>query len=238
MEIQRVINFINELSKNNNKIWFDNNKKEYIAVKKIIEEFTLKLIEEISKFDNSIKYLTAQNCTYRINRDLRFSKDKIPYKTHIGIFICPRGKKSPYAGYYFHLEANYSNSSNFLGRNEIDSGVYCPDKKILNGIRTAIVNEPIKFIEAINKAIKTRGFYLSEYNSLKKVPNGFPKDTNYSNYLKLKNYCLTKPLSDEIIFSKDIIDITVDNFKQTFDFITFLNKSIEFTIKKEKEIYF
>ena len=100
MNIKLVIDFLNNLRNNNNKIWFTEHKQEYLEIKNYISEITEKLINEISKFDSSIQYLTIPECTYRINRDLRFTKDKSPYKTHIGIFISPHGKKSCHAGYY------------------------------------------------------------------------------------------------------------------------------------------
>ena len=99
-----VLDFINQLSLNNNKEWFDKNKSFYQEAKHCFETFTQQLIANIETFDPTIRGLQVKDCTYRIYRDLRFSKDKTPYKTHFGAYICPNGKKSGLGGYYFHLE--------------------------------------------------------------------------------------------------------------------------------------
>ncbi|MBQ6269872.1 MAG: DUF2461 domain-containing protein [Bacteroidetes bacterium] len=226
MNIKLVIDFLNNLRNNNNKIWFTEHKQEYLEIKNYISEITEKLINEISKFDSSIQYLTIPECTYRINRDLRFTKDKSPYKTHIGIFISPHGKKSCHAGYYFHIEED---NSCFLA-----SGAYSLENKILNEIRNAITAEPKKFISSLNKA---NDFVLFDTAKLKNVPNGFPINTNYSEYLKYKTYCLYKPLTKNIIYSKGLINYIVQSFEKTFEFNSFINEAIDFYISEEKIKY-
>ena len=104
MDASNIIRFLNELRANNNKNWFDANRKWYEDVKSDFFEFSKKLIIEVSKFDSRINNLDIKDCTYRINRDIRFSNDKSPYKTHFGTFICPKGKKSGFGGYYFHID--------------------------------------------------------------------------------------------------------------------------------------
>lgn len=105
--MKQVIEFLTDLSLNNNKEWFQAHKAEYQHAQNTFNQFTLKLIDAISAFDEDVaqSHLGLKDCTYRIYKDMRFSKEKVPYKTHFGAYINRGGKKSPYAGYYFHLEA-------------------------------------------------------------------------------------------------------------------------------------
>ena len=101
---QSTIQFLKNLAKNNNKIWFDGHRNDYLAAKNDYENFVSSLIKKIAVFDPDVKELQAKDCTFRINRDIRFSKDKTPYKVNMGASLNKGGKKSIYAGYYFHLE--------------------------------------------------------------------------------------------------------------------------------------
>lgn len=101
--MQDIITFLRELQANNHREWFMANKDRYATLQARFNGFVDELIYEISRFDETVTGLTAKDCTYRIYRDVRFSADKSPYKTHMGAFICPGGKKSGYSGYYFHI---------------------------------------------------------------------------------------------------------------------------------------
>lgn len=102
MDFKFIISFLNDLSKNNNREWFNKNKSRYLEVKNQFGEFVNSLIPEIAKFDDDVKYHTAKDCIFRIYNDTRFYKNKPPYKTNMGAFIAKRGKNSGNAGYYFH----------------------------------------------------------------------------------------------------------------------------------------
>src|ERR1700709_683437 len=103
-----TLKFLKDLKKNNNKPWFDTNRNKYEDAKKDFAEFIQSVIDKYGKKDNSIKELKAKDCTFRINRDIRFAKDKTPYKSNMGASINRGGKKSIYAGYYFHCEPGES----------------------------------------------------------------------------------------------------------------------------------
>ncbi len=113
--MKEIYSFLSELSQNNNREWFNANKDNYLKIRKTFEDFAQALIERIAQWDDDVaaSNLSVKDCTYRIYRDTRFSKNKDPYKTHMGIFICKGGKKSPYAGYYLHIEP--SGGNNFTG---------------------------------------------------------------------------------------------------------------------------
>ncbi len=117
MDLKPVINFLNELSTNNNKEWFDSNRKTYEVCRKGFTALVSSIIGGISKFDSDLNDVETKQCVFRINRDLRFSKDKTPYKTNFGALMGANGKKTEGTGFYIHL----SPEQNFAG-----SGVYMP----------------------------------------------------------------------------------------------------------------
>ena len=116
-----TLKFLKNLKKNNNKAWFDAHRKEYEAAKIDFENFIQSVLDKQSKNDRDLKELTAKKCMFRINRDVRFSKDKSPYKTNFGASMSKGGKKSGLAGYYFHLEPGKS----FLGGGLMDASAGC-----------------------------------------------------------------------------------------------------------------
>ncbi|MDQ6608300.1 MAG: DUF2461 domain-containing protein, partial [Bacteroidota bacterium] len=104
MLIPQTLKFLSQLKKNNNKPWFDLHRPQYEAARIDFGNFMQLVIDELQKSDTTVTGLTGKDCMFRINRDIRFSKDKTPYKTHFGASVKRGGKKSPFAGYYFHLE--------------------------------------------------------------------------------------------------------------------------------------
>ena len=126
MNPQHIIRFLTELAAHNHKTWFDANRGWYQEVKAEFSEFTEQLIQRVAAFDPRCQGLTVRDCTYRINRDIRFSTDKSPYKTHMGAYVCPQGKKSGMAGYYFHLQAP---DVDYLNGNLLAVGAYNTSKE-------------------------------------------------------------------------------------------------------------
>lgn len=227
--MEEIIEFLKKLSANNNREWFNAHKDEYLHCKSLFDSFTLELIEGIRHFDDSIGPLTVSDCTYRIYRDTRFSADKTPYKTHFGAFIVPDGKKSGYGGYYFHVgvESTYYQSTCFLA-----AGDYCCMPSTLKIMREDIVLDEGKELESVLKTAK--GFVLDNEQTLKRVPSGFPSDKPYSNWLKLKNYCLLKNVDTEYILAPDLLNRVLKDFKATMPFLKLLNRTIKFA--KEEAI--
>ena len=133
--MKEIITFLQELQHNNNREWFTANKARYVAAQTRFNSFVDELIGEICRFDDSVLGLTAKDCTYRIYRDVRFSADKSPYKTHMGAFICPGGKKSGYSGYYFHIGTG---GDGYPYGHMLATGDYCHDPKALQIIREDI----------------------------------------------------------------------------------------------------
>lgn len=227
--MEKVAEFLEKLNKNNNREWFENHKNEYRAALEIFNDFVTSLIGGISLFDESIRNITVKDCTYRIYRDVRFSKNKNPYKTHMGAFICPKGKSSGYSGYYFHIEAR---ESEYIGSNILSTGIYKPDPFILKSIREEIMLNGEKFNEAIEKA---KGFSMDQSESLKKVPSGFPSDSPDAHLLKLKNYFLVKPFDNNFLSDKNLLENTLNEFKKTKEFNDLLNRSVDYAFEQVRE---
>lgn len=220
--MEKVLSFLNQIKDNNNKAWLDAHKAEFLEAQQVFMAFVEKLIVGIGEFDESVKDLTPKDCTYRFNRDTRFSANKMPYKTHFGAFICPKGKNSGYSGYYFHIEPA---GSGYLGGHQLDTGVYCPEPNVLKSIREEIYFNGEAFDATVQAAT---GFGIEDSQALKKVPRGYPSDFKFAEYLKLKNPCLCKRLSNEFILSENLLQNTIEAFRLTYEFNSFLNKAIQY----------
>lgn len=225
--MKEIFEFLDGVLRNNNRPWFQEHKDLYVKAQDKINKMAEQLIEGVSKFDEACKGLAVKDCTYRIYRDIRFSPDKRPYKTHIGVFVCPRGKKSGLAGYYFHLEPQ---GADYIGGSGLHVGMYAPEKWMVKSIREDLLVDGKSFGDAIEKA---HNFKLNTANSLSKVPQGFPKDSPYAEYLKLKDYGMSQPITDEMLYSNHLIEWALDEFRTTYDFNSFLNRSAIFAMENE-----
>ncbi len=231
--MKQVIAFLNELYRNNDRTWFAAHKDEYLHdVKATVEHFAAGLIDGIASFDDAVRGLSVGDCTYRIYRDTRFSPDKRPYKQHIGIFICPGGKKSGHAGYYFHIEPRHSDPDTgaVSGGHFLFAGLHCPDSRILHSVREEILYNGALFEENIAKA---EGFTIPRENMLKRIPAGFPSDTPYADYLRLRDVCLERPLSDDELTAPDLLERAVAAFASTGDFCRQLNRAVAYALEED-----
>ena len=221
--MKEVIGFLEELEKNNNREWFNAHKDEYRAAQARFDDFAGQLIAGIATFDDSIKNLTVKDCTYRIYRDTRFSSDKRPYKTHLGAFICPEGKKSGYAGYYFQVGPE---EEGYDAGTMLASGHYCMEPQALRTLREDICNGDGDFEQTLRQA---PDFRLDDEGKLKRVPNGFPKDAACSEYLKYRTYCLVSSPGKAFAMADHLLERTVELFRTTYPFIEYINRAIAFT---------
>lgn len=220
-----IFRFLRDLSANNTTEWFHAHRSEYETAKNIFNEVALQIIAGVAKFDPSTVGLELKDCTYRINRDIRFSADKSPYKTHFGVYVCPGGKKSGNAGYYFHIAPG---EGTYPGGCMLAIGNYCYEKEVVKIVREDIESDGGKFDAMIKKA-ESLGFFLDRSDDLKKVPRGFSADGPYADYLRLKSYCLSKSISEDFVKQKDVVDRVLELFKANKDFNDYLNKVIAFS---------
>lgn len=216
--MQQILNYLKDLEQNNNREWFQGNKKRYTEMKERFENYVMLLIAKVQEIDPNVKINNPKECTFRIYRDVRFSNNKLPYKDHMGAHISNGGKKSIFAGYYFHL----SPSGSFAG-----GGVYHPQPKILKAIRTEIFENPKEFKTIINEPKFKKTFNKIYGERLKTAPQGYPKDWADIELLRPKSYALIHKLSEKEITSPNLF-ITLENiFRIQSNFNNYMNKIIE-----------
>lgn len=212
--------FLKQLTRNNNKPWFDANRKKYDEARKDFENFIQSLIDQFGKKDLSIASLTAKQCLFRINRDIRFSKDKTPYKKNFAASINKDGKKSVLAGYYFHLEPGNS----FIG-----GGIWMPMPAETQKIRQEIdyCYEEFKKIIASKKFMSIYpGLDMEDEIRLTNVPKGYTRDNPAAEFLKLKSWVAMAPLTDASLTSKELLKKSVDALTAIQPLINFLNRAV------------
>jgi uncharacterized protein (TIGR02453 family) len=213
-----TLEFLADLKKHNDRDWFIKNRPRYIEAKTNFEKFVQAVINEIIKFDPILRGLEVSSCTYRINRDIRFSNDKTIYKSHLGAFIVRGGKKNgdKYAGYYVHVEPG--NNSMIAG------GAYMPPMPWLTAIREKIDQEGKKFLEIINHRDFIKHFGKIEGEKLKSVPRGFQRDHPMIELLKLKSYLVVKMISDKEVVSNEYFEDLIRTSKAMKPLNDFLNE--------------
>lgn len=214
--MEAIFKFLNQLGKNNNKEWFDANRPHYQDLKQEYISIVDKIIQQSSAFDPMLKDVDASKAIFRINRDVRFSKNKAPYKTNFGASINPGGKKSMISGYYVHIEP---------GKSFLAAGTYMPEPPYLSAIRQEIdynLDEFKKIVSA--KDFKKEFTSLSIEDALKTVPKGYDKENPALEFLKLKHYIVVKDLTDIEVLSKDFIKNTAKSFKAALPLISFLRR--------------
>jgi uncharacterized protein (TIGR02453 family) len=215
-----TLDFLRELKKHNDKSWFDANRKRYETAKEDFTVFLQDIIDTHAKKDEGLTGLQAKSCLFRINRDIRFSKDKSPYKTNFGASVNRGGKKSVLAGYYFHLEPGEA----FVG-----GGVWMPQPPELAKVRQEIDYgfDDFKKIVASKKFKTVYGeMYKGDDMMLSRVPKGYEPDNPAAEYLKMKSYIAMRPVTDKELLSKDLKKITLEAFAALQPLMGFLNTAL------------
>lgn len=187
MITKNTLQFLKDLEQNNNRDWFQSHKAQYESAKNNFADFITVLINHIAMFDEELFGTLAAECTFRIFRDVRFAKNKAPYKSNFGAYMAPGGRKSMRPGYYIHLDP----AGSFIA-----GGAYCPEPPQLFKIRQSIATNTREFYKIIGNADFKRMFgEISPFDSpLVNVPKGFPKDHEAAEYLKYKSYIVSKKI--------------------------------------------
>ncbi|MEP6849971.1 MAG: DUF2461 domain-containing protein [Acidobacteriota bacterium] len=214
-----TLTFLKKLDKNNDREWFNVHKDQFIAAKENIAALTGNLIGQISKFDPEISGTLAEDCVFRIYRDVRFSKNKNPYKNNLGAYIAPGGRKSNLPGYYFHIQP---------GHCFIAAGLHMPESADLLKVRKAIDAQPKEFLKIVNaKGFKDR-FGEPHGEKLKLMPKGFPADHPLIEFLKMKSMTASREYkNDNIVLGQDYPKVLAADAKAIFPFITFLRQALK-----------
>ena len=214
---KQVLEFLRELKENNNREWFAENKPRYESARAQVLDFINYLIPELAKIDHSFAGLTASDCLFRIYRDVRFSKDKSPYKTNFGAYLVPGGKKSPRAGVYFQIAP---------GDCFLAGGSYSPPADILKKIRPEIYYNIAEFKNIIQAKDFVKNFGEIEGSKLVRPPVGFPADFKDIELLKFKDYIVYSKMEDELITSPNLANHIIQLTKAMKPFLDFLNRAI------------
>ena len=217
MITKEVFDFLSDLGEHNNKVWFDANKKRYESVRQQMLHFAGNWITMFEEDEPFVVGMDPKKCIFRINRDVRFSANKDPYKTNMGTYLCDGGKNSELGGYYLHIEPGKS----FYG-----GGIYMPSGPQLEKIRQEIdynLEEWISIVEG--KDFKGHFGELSRENALKKAPKGYEESHPAINYLKLKGFVASKSLDDEVILQPSFMQTLLSLSKSIQPMIHFLNRA-------------
>lgn len=215
MEFNALNGFLTELVTNNHKVWFDANRDRYMPLRTQFIAFVDDLIESAVAIDPSLAGLQGKNCIFRINRDVRFSANKNPYKTNFSAYLSKGGKKFPGAGYYFHFEPGAS----FLA-----AGIWMPEAELLKSIRQEIDYgwEPFT---AIMQAAEKHGLTF-EGEKLSRPPKGYEADNPAIEMLKSKSFVLTEPF-DMLAGELALKQLFLKRVEQLKPFVDFLNQACD-----------
>lgn len=215
-----TFDFLNKIKKNNNRDWFEKNKSLYLAAKDDVEKTVDVILAGVRGFDKRISAdLTAKKCMFRIYRDVRFSKDKRPYKTNLGASINPGGKTDMAPGYYMHIEP---------GRAFLAGGLWMPPAPELAKIRQEIDYNLADFKKILNdKNFKKTFGDLDQEDKLVTAPKGYPKDHEAIHILKLKSFVVVAELKEKDVMSKSFAKTATGVFKTMQPLIAFLQRAID-----------
>ncbi len=220
--MKKLLSFLRQLAKHNDREWFNAHKEEYLAVKKTADQLAQRFINVIASVDPEAGRLSVADCTYRIYRDTRFSPDKTPYKTHIGIFVNPPyGKKSNRCGYYLHLEP---------GNVFFCAGTVCLPSKTVTAIRQSIFDEIDEYRSIVENEDFRRLLPNLGMNPLKTAPKGIDKNWEFIEYVRPKDFvAASDPYPEQEVVKKDFIESLLPAVEQARRFNDFINYTIDHT---------
>jgi uncharacterized protein (TIGR02453 family) len=216
-----MVEFLTDLTANNNKEWMHANKKRYEEYKKDYHNFISSILMEMKSLDPNLADLEIKNCTFRINRDIRFSKDKQPYKTNIALWFSTDRNRKNAAGYYLHFQPQQS---------FVAGGLYNPDNDDLKKIRKEIEF----FYSDLNAILNTKEFKsnygeltVEEKNKLKRAPKGFDENHEAIEFLKLKSFTASKKIEDKEFLKDGFPKFIASKMIVLKPLIDFINRGIE-----------
>ncbi|BDU23454.1 DUF2461 domain-containing protein [Flavobacterium sp. GSB-24] len=221
MLTKESLQFLDDLKRNNNREWFQENKKRYEVFKKDYHQLVSDFLDVMKPLDPSLKFLEVKNCTFRINRDIRFSKDKSPYKSHLGVWMSAGAKGANRSGYYVHIEK---------GASFIAGGFYSPDAEDLKKVRKEIAF----FYDDLHEILNNKDFKkefgsldINENNSLKSMPRGYEKDHPAIEFLKLKSFTATQVYDISEVTQKDFVSKMSKKLIALKPLNEFINRALE-----------
>ncbi len=219
MDFNIIFKFLKELAKNNDRAWFEKNKPKYLQAKDHFDQFIAKLLHDLTDFDQSLSALDPKKITFRIYRDVRFSKNKLPYKSNMSAGISPRGKMVDEPGVYLHIQPN--------NKSFVAAGLWMPEPEPLGKIRQEIDynGSSLTKIMTDKKFKKMYGEFEKEY-ALKNIPKGYEKDHPMAEWLKLKSFVVAHSFTDEEVKDKKFLKTVIDTYKTAKPLNDFLKEAI------------
>ncbi len=217
-ETKSILKFLKALKENNSKEWMQANKSEYLEQKQVFANLVQITIDELSGFDANIVGVEPKQCIFRINRDIRFSKDKTLYKNHFGAYMASGGRKSLLPGYYLHLEPG--------NKSILAAGLYRPGSDLLNKVRQEIDYNGEGFKSIVEKSTWRKEFGELEGERLIRAPKGYPLDHTSIKYLQLKSLLAVLRLKDSEVTVSDFHSVAIRRFKRMHPLVEFLNTAI------------
>ena len=215
---KETVSFLKALAANNDRDWLQANKKEFENAKDNFAAFVGELIGGIARFDAEVGGLTPSDCIFRIYRDVRFSKDKSPYKPNFGAYISPGGRKTNSPGYYIHIQPG--------GQSFLAGGKHMPESHEQFAIRSAVADNTDEFLKIIGDKDFKKLFGEMDGAKLKTAPKGFPPDHPALEYLKFKSYTVSHMLDDKMLTAPDFPAYVVNACREMKPFIDFLRKAL------------
>src|SRR5688500_2464161 len=200
MKLDLILKFLKDIARHNDREWFEKNKGRYVEAKSSFEEVVAAILKEVTKFDTGLAGLNPKKLPFRIYRDVRFSKDKRPYKINMGAGFSPNGKLIQEPGYYLHIQPG--------NKSFVAGGIYEPDAANLSKIRQEIDYNA----DGLNKILTARSFRklfdgFDDYDRLKTAPKGYPKDHPHIEWLKHKSFIVSVALTDKQVPDTSFVQI-------------------------------
>lgn len=198
MTVEGILKFLKDIARNNDRDWFERNKGRYLEAKQGFEDVVAAVLSELVKFDGRLHGLEPRKLPFRIYRDVRFSKDKRPYKINMGAGFSPNGKLVQEPGYYLHLQPG--------NKSFVAGGIYQPDAANLAKIRQEIDYSPRPLAKLF--ASKTFSKFFDDFDDwdrLKTAPKGYPKDHPRIDWLKNKSFTVSLSLTDKQVTDKQFV---------------------------------
>ena len=223
--MREILQFLRDLSRNNNREWFLSNKQRYQQVQSRWYAYCEALVSAIGQYDSDIASLTIKDCTYRIHRDTRFSPDKSPYKTHFGAFFAKGGKRSMHAGYDFHVGTG--EGEGYPQCHMLAAGNYCFEPRVIKMLREDISFGWEEFRESVLNAADSF-FKVDMDGALKRVPKEYPADAPYADFMRLKSYSLYMNVSDDFLLQPDLVERVAGLFRTVKPFNDYINRAVDF----------
>lgn len=219
MEIKNILDFLNELKINNNREWFQQNKKRYDQIKSSMHAFLKGLIPQVATFDPEVSAIKPEECMFRIYRDVRFSNDKSPYKTQIGAFVSKTGRKGNHPGYYFHLEP---------GQSFLAGGLYMPPPEVLKAVRSEVYYNVSEFKAILQHPDFVKYFgQPDDFDKLTRPPKGFDSNWPDIDLLKYRSYVVTHNLNEMDLLNLKTEELAMPVFRAMHPLNVFLKKAMD-----------